>query len=147
MEHVPEIVELWKEFEDFHGDLDPFFRRNENGHVVFKDIISDLIQADDTLVVVALDGKRVVGSATGSIKKFSPVYINELYGYIGFMAVCSDCRRKGIGEKMLAEIFDWFKSRDIHRVELRVRVNNQVGYSFWEKHGFKDYEHQLYIDL
>jgi len=47
---------------------------------------------------------------------------------------------------MLAKIFEWFESRNMDRIELRVLAKNQIGYSFWKKHGFKDYMHVLYLN-
>jgi len=47
---------------------------------------------------------------------------------------------------MLNMIFGWFTSRDIDRIELSVSARNQTGYSFWRKHGFKDFVHRLYLD-
>ena len=145
--HVNEIVELWKEFEDYHGKLDPYFSTKEDGHTIFEKHIRERIESEDALVLVALDGENVVGSSIARIDKYPPVYKNETYGYVGFMAVTHNCRRKGIGEQMLDEIFKWFKLRGIHRVELKVRVKNKLGYAFWKKHGFRDYEHNLYVDL
>ena len=55
-------------------------------------------------------------------------------------------RRKGIGEQMLGRIFEWFTSRHVDMIELSVSARNQVGYSFWRKHGFGDYIHRLYLN-
>ena len=70
----------------------------------------------------------------------------ETYGFIDTMAITSDYRRQGIGEQMLDRIFEWFDSQDIDRIELSVSARNQVGYSFWRKHGFHDFMHRLYLD-
>ena len=145
--HVPEILELWKEFEEYHCGQDPFFSVKEEAHIIFGKRIRELIESEDALVLVALDGETVAGSSFARIEKHPPVYENEIYGYVGFTAVKPDCRRRGIGEKMLAEIFGWFKSRGINRVELRVRAKNEFGYAFWKKHGFRDYEHVLFVDI
>lgn len=144
--HIPQIVELWKEFEDFHAALDPFFSRKEDGHIYFEKILSGLMKSNESLVLVAVNGDDVVGFSTASLKTYPPVYINESFGFIGSLSVKSGWRRKGIGEQMLGEMLDWFKSRNIERVELRVRVKNEEGYSFWKKHGFQDYEHYLFLN-
>ena len=46
---------------------------------------------------------------------------------------------------MLSKMFQWFKSHELDRIELRVSVKNKIGYSFWKKQGFKDYQHTLYL--
>ena len=104
-------------------------------------------RAEDTLVMVALDESRVVGFSVSQINKYAPIWVErETYGFIDTIAITSDYRRQGIGEQMLDRIFEWFASRDIDRIELSVSASNQVGYSFWRKHGFRDFMHRLYLD-
>jgi ribosomal protein S18 acetylase RimI-like enzyme len=144
--HIPEIVELWKEFMDFHKDIDPVFSRSEDGHLSFEKHLRDSINSEDWHILVALDKGCVVGFSTSQISKYAPVFEMKTHGGINTMAVKSNYRRKGIGEQMLEKILKWFESRNIDRIELSVAANNQIGYSFWKKHGFKDYRHRLYLD-
>lgn len=144
--HVPEIVEVWKEFMDFHKDVDPRFPMRKDAHLNFEKHLRELMESEDNLILVALDKNQVVGFSTSRIAKYTPVWERETYGYVDTMAVTSDYRRKGIGERMLAKILEWFESRNIDRIELSVAARNQIGYSFWRKHGFKDYTHHLYLD-
>jgi ribosomal protein S18 acetylase RimI-like enzyme len=143
--HVPEIVDLWKEFMDYGRSVDPLFNRREDGHLNLK-YLKDLIKSDNSLVLVALDKGHVEAYSISQIAEFPPVFQREKYGFISDMAVKSSHRRKGIGSKMLAKIFEWFESRNMDRIELRVLAKNQIGYSFWKKHGFKDYMHILYLN-
>ena len=145
--HVPEIIELWKEFMDYHKDIDPALSRSKDGHLSFEKHLRELMKSEDNLILVALDKDHVVGFSTSQISKYPPVFEQETYGGINTMAVKSNYRRKRIGERMLAKIFEWFASRNIDRIELSVLANNQIGYSFWKKHGFKDYRHRLYLDI
>ena len=144
--HIPEIIELWKEFMDFHKDIDPVLSRSEDGHLNFEKHLRDSISSEDYHILVALDKGHVVGFSTSQIRKYSPVFKMQTLGGIDTMAVKSNYRRKGIGEQMLEKILKWFESRNIDRIELSVAANNQIGYSFWKKHGFKDYRHRLYLD-
>jgi len=144
--HVPGIVEVWKEFMDFHKDIDPRFPVRENAYIGFEKHLRGLIVAEDTLVLAALDESRVVGFSVAQVNKYAPIWMErETYGFIDTMAVISDYRRKGIGEQMLARILQWFESRDIDRIELSVSARNEVGYSFWEKHGFREFLRELYL--
>lgn len=145
--HVPEIIELWKEFMDFHKDIDPTLSRRQDAHLSFEKNLRDSISSEDCYILVALDKGRVVGFSDSQISKYPPVFERETYGSVDTMAVTSNYRRKGIGKRMLAKIFEWFASRNIDRIELSVLANNQIGYSFWKKHGFKDYRHRLYLDI
>ena len=142
--HVPEIVELWKEFMDFHKEIDSNFSRSEDGHLSFENHLRDLMKSEDAHVLVALDKNSVVGYSLALIRN-NPVFERDTYGAIDIMAVTAEYRRKRIGEQMLTRIYEWFASRNIDRIELSVAARNRVGYSFWKKHGFKDYRHRLYL--
>ncbi len=145
--HVPDMVELWREFMDHHKDIDPRFPVREDAHIGFEQHLRELMGAEDTLILVALDGSRTVGFSISQVNKYPPIWVErETYGFIDTMAITADYRRQGIGEQMLNRIFEWFDSRDIDRIELSVSARNQVGYSFWRKHGFKDFMHRLYLN-
>ena len=144
--HVLEIIELWKEFMDFHKDVDPRFPMSKNAHLSFEKHVRNSINSEDSHILVALDKDRVVGFSTAQIGKYPPVFERDTYGLISNMTVQSNYRRQGIGEQLLAKIYEWFESRNIDRIELSVAAKNQIGYSFWKKHGFRDYLHHLYLD-
>jgi len=145
--HVPDMVELWREFMDHHKDIDPRFPVREDAYIGFEQHLRELMGAVDTLVLAALDESRTVGFSVSQANRYAPIWVErETYGFIDTVAITADYRRHGIGEQMLDRIFEWFTSRDIDRIELTVSVRNQVGYSFWRKHGFKDFMHRLYLD-
>jgi ribosomal protein S18 acetylase RimI-like enzyme len=145
--HVPDMVELWKEFMDHHKDFDPRFPMREDDHTGFGQHLRELMGAEETLVLVALDESRAVGFSISQVNRYPPIWVErETYGFIDTMAITSDYRRQGIGEQMLDRIFEWFALQDIDRIELSVSARNQAGYSFWRKHGFKDFIHRLYLD-
>lgn len=144
--HVPGIVEVWKEFMDFHKKIDPYNERSEDGHIHMEKYLRDSMNSQDAIVLVALDDDSVVGYSISAIGKRHPVFQQDTQGVIHDMAVKSDYRRKGVGGEMLAKIHEWFQSRNIDRIELSVAAKNQIGYSFWKKHGFQDYTHRLYLE-
>ncbi|MBN1572379.1 MAG: GNAT family N-acetyltransferase [Deltaproteobacteria bacterium] len=141
--HIPEMVEIWKEFMDFHSDIDPFFKRREDGHENFVRMVKDWIGSEDSHVLVALEGGRVIGYSVSIVLRHPPVLNTERYGFINDLAVRSIHRRKGAGTALLMEMFRWFRSVNVDRVELQVVPKNRIGCRFWEKHGFRDYIHVL----
>ena len=144
--HVSEIVEIWKEFMDFHSDIDPFLTRRDDGHEYFEKFIREKIESDDSLVLAATDNDKVIGFSLVFISKHPPVLKLERYGFIDDVAVRSGYRRRGVGTAMLAKILEWFESKDITRIELNVVPSNREGYSFWIKNGFRDFTHTLCMD-
>lgn len=144
---IPEIVEVWKEFMDFHKERDPFFSRREDGHINFKKFIEESIESDDVQVLVAFEDNKIIGYYRSSISKYPPVFEQSTYGFISDVAVKDGYRRKGIGEKFLMEIKKWFSGKGITRVELYVSSKNEVASSFWKKHGFKAFKHAMYLEM
>jgi ribosomal protein S18 acetylase RimI-like enzyme len=145
--HVPDIVTLWKDYIDFHAQLDPFFKRQEDGERRYMKYITEQIQLGKSLVLIGIDNDNVVAYSLSQIKMYPPVFQKYTYGYIADMAVRAEYQNKGLGDMMLAGIIKWFKSKNIHRIELQVFSHNMVGNSFWRTHGFKDYKYVMKIEF
>ena len=97
--HIPDIVELWREFMDHHKDIDPRFPVKEDAHLGFEQHLREQMDAEDTLVMVALDESRVVGFSISQVQEYAPIWVErEKYGFIDTMAITADYRRHGIGE-------------------------------------------------
>ena len=145
--HVPGIIKVWEELMELHKEIDHRFPLKDNAHLEFKKHIEGILKSKDTYILVALDGSRVAGFSICQIGRYPPVFQQETYGIISDMAVKAEFRRKGTGEKMLKKIYEWFRTQNIDKIELSVAARNQIGYSFWKKHGFKDYMHRLYLKI
>lgn len=57
-------------------------------------------------------------------------------GYISHTVVSSECRRKGIGRKLVELTMKALETEGIHKVNLVVFARNKLGNDFWEKLGF-----------
>ena len=146
-EHIPGVVDFWKDFIDFHQAKDPFFSRKEGADKEFSNYFREVISADDTHALVALvNREKVVGYSISAVKNHPPVFTETKYGEIIDLAIHDDYRHNGIGEEMLKIIFEWFDAHDARRIELRVAAKNMNGYSFWEKHGFVESLHVLNLE-
>jgi ribosomal protein S18 acetylase RimI-like enzyme len=143
---VSQIVELWKEFWDYHQKMDPqFFVMSEDGPSKFEEYLRGLIKPDDAQVLVALDQGQIVAYSIAQILKRPPIAKYPAYGFISDLCVKSEYRRKGLGKQILDKILEWFKSRQIDRIELTVLAKNQIGYSFWKKQGFEIFLHRMFL--
>jgi ribosomal protein S18 acetylase RimI-like enzyme len=146
--HVADIGRLWWEFILFHQDIDPIWTPLEGSIPGFiENHLRRFMKSEDGLVLVAGDKGKVIGYSLAEIRRISPGLKREKYGYIDEMAVTANYQRRGIGEKMLAEIMRWFQSNDIKRVELGTTTQNLVGNSFWQKQGFTIYMNTLYKNV
>ena len=144
---IPAILEIWKELMDFHVPFDSRYTLADGAEESMGKNLERLIAAEDALVIMAVENTKPMGFGIARIDKYPPVFVKQTCGTIEDLAVSSGHRRRGLGELVLKEMLDWFRSRGIDRVELRVASVNTVGYSFWRKHGFTDYMHIMYRDL
>lgn len=146
--HITELGNLWMEFMRYSHEIDPVFTPHDGTIPIFiKEYLHPAMEAENSLVLVALDEGNVVGYSYSLIIETSNLEDRVKYGCIHDLFITVAHRRKGIGEKMLGEIMKWFYSNDIHRIELDVIAQNQVASSFWKKHGFRDFKRTLYRHL
>ena len=78
--------------------------------------------------LVAVSKSTVVG--------YVLTYLNGGSVHILSIAVRSDCRRKGIGSKLMVGILQVLQRKGARRVELEVRVSNHIARTFYETLGF-----------
>lgn len=143
---MPGVVECWKELMDFHRERDPFYTRSHDGHDKFEKYVRESMDSQNSQVLVVLDGEEVVACSISNVSHHPPVFERTTYGLISDMVVKSDYRRQGIGKRLLDEIRKWFSQQGITRIELRVSARNEVAYSFWNRHGFKETVYVMYLE-
>jgi GNAT superfamily N-acetyltransferase len=88
------------------------------------------------VIFIASLGDDIIGFAHGSIR-LTPDYLgNRKVGVITHIFVEGANRNKGIGEKLVRKLEDWFKKQEVDSVELQVLSANQTGIRFWEWLGY-----------
>jgi len=146
--HIPDITRLWKEFIQFHIDIEPIWIPNEGAEDGQREEqTKPLMASGKGLVLVALDGEKVIGYSISEIKDPPRGSTRTEYGYIHHMAITEKYRRCGIGEQMFNEILKWFKLKGMDRIELDITSKNYVSSSFWGKLGFEEYVRTLFLDI
>jgi len=147
-DHVSDIGKLWLEFMRFSQYIDPIFKPQDSTIPLFiNEYLRPAIEAENSLVLVAIDEGKVIGYSYSLISDPSNLVKRGKYGNIHDLFITASHRRKGIGEMMFVEIMKWFQSNNIDRVELDVITQNQIASSFWEKHGFTNFKSTLYRNI
>lgn len=144
---VPALVELWKEMMDFHKEHDRLFTRTATGHESWIAFITDHITKDDSCVLVAECGGRIVGHGLAYIVENPPVITTKYYGMFQELAITASRRRRGVGEKLVKEMLKWFQSHNIKRMEVKVSVHNELSTAFWRKMGFATFLESLCLEI
>jgi ribosomal protein S18 acetylase RimI-like enzyme len=133
------IGNLWKEFMDFHKSRDVHFSRSTDGHERFIEFISGHLSSDTSSVLIAERDGELVGYCLATLAKYPPVFEAQYYGAIFDLAVTERYRRNGIGEKLYEAVQGWLAEHEVHRIEVRVAISNEISKAFWKKMGFEPY--------
>ena len=144
---IPKIIELWKEFIDFHKDRDIFFSRSKKGPENFRKFVLENMSKEDSIVYIAESNGEVVGYILSMVQDYPPVFEIKKYGVICDLAVASEYRRIGIGMHLVNIAMAWFVKKGMNRAEIAVAVTNEISTSFWNKMGFKPYKETCYLEL
>jgi ribosomal protein S18 acetylase RimI-like enzyme len=144
---IPRIIELWKEFMDFHKIRDPFFSRSKEGPENFGKFILENLHKDNAIVYVAETNGEVIAHILATIQSYPPAFEMKRYGLVNDLAVSSAYRRIGIGQHLFYKAKEWFRKKGMKRIEIEVVLANEVSTSFWEKMGFKAYKERRYLAL
>ncbi len=144
---IPQIVELWTEFFDFHKERDIHFSRSAKAPENFANYIGENLGNEEVRVYVAELNGKVVAYLLAMIQNYPPVFERKQYGFISDLAVTSTCRGSGIGSELFDLARDWFSQKEITRVEIEVAITNKPATSFWNKMGFRSYKEVKYLEL
>ncbi len=109
--------------------------------VIYYDI-NELYEDDDTILLV-IETDKVIGCGFAQVR-FNTER-NEDYGYLGLMFVEEEYRGQGIAKKLLTNLTDHLKNKNIKDIRLKVYSENKQAIKAYEKFGFKSlfYEMQL----
>ena len=144
---LDEIVELWKEFMDFHRQRDPFFTRAVDGHRRFRSFVAENLESPDWAVLVSIEADRPVGYIMATVLEYPPVFEVKRHGFVQDIAVTEVARRHGVGSALFERAETWFRKRGITRIELNVAAANDTSQAFWRRLGFTDSIHRWAKDL
>lgn len=95
------------------------------------------------LCVVEVDG-RVVGFAHGAVRLLPDYIGGGAVGSVTHIYVDARARRLGAARILLNSLEEWFRARNVSRMELTVVSGNSAGRAFWTACGYEVALHQLY---
>lgn len=144
---IEQVVELWKDFVDYHASLHPFYKRSKNALGASRKYFLKTIGSPVRQLFVAIDGKTVVGFALAEVGKYPPVFIHKKYGMIIDLYVDPAYRRHGLGRTLYLKMKEWFARRGLTRIELTVAAANKTAWTFWKKMGFQERSRRMAQDL
>ena len=114
----------------------PFDETLKTGHINYYDI-KVMIESEETEVIVAVTDRDVIGSAYLNIRPAKEYVKHSHFGYLGFMYVRPVYRGRGVSKKIIEEIKNILRTKNISELYLDVYSENEPAISAYEKAGFK----------
>ena len=114
----------------------PFDETLKPGHINYYDI-KEMIEFNDSEVIVATILDEIIASAYVKIVPAKPYLRFDQYAYIGFMYVKPEYRGKGLSQKIIEQCTNWARSRNLTELQLDVYDENLSAVKAYEKAGFK----------
>ncbi len=109
--------------------------------------IEEMIMATHIHLVVAEIKQKLVGAGYAKIEKSKDYLQHEYHGYLGFMYVLPEHRRKGINHQILDALAQWCTSKNIHELRLQVYNDNEVALNAYEKAGFTKHLIEMRLEI
>ena len=119
----------------------------QEGHLTYYDIPELLKDTDKNVLLIAEWGEVPVGCGMGQIQENDACYNESNYGYIGLMFVDKQYRKKNIGGQIVNHLLEWFKTKGLKEVHLKMYATNGNAKFAYEKYGFRPYIEELRLEL
>ncbi len=87
------------------------------------------------------EDERAIGIGWACIK--SEDWLDCQIGYINLIALASNWRGKGLGDKLMEAIQKWFNSHKVSGQQLNVSAHNQAAISMYKKFGFSVTDYRM----
>ncbi|MEI7834384.1 MAG: GNAT family N-acetyltransferase [bacterium] len=141
------IGDLWVELISFHAAVDERFAIPPNGRKHYMRYTLDAIRDPSFHVLVAVVDDMVVGYVLGYVANNLPFFPSLRYAFLSDISVSATNRRRGVGQKLVAAIKEWFAQRGLRTIQLNAAYHNPVSQAFWSKQGCTDYISMLWLEL
>lgn len=92
---------------------------------------------DDGVMLVALDGEKVVGTAALLVKQNKTWYNNGRYGYLCFASILPEYNGKGIYKQLCQKREEVAKQKGLNRLYIDTHHNNTHVIEINKEQGFK----------
>ena len=114
-------------------------------HSWFLDVLA---HPNKMLIVAEADG-RPVGQILiiDSVSMDDPIYRPRRYLAVDELAVLTEYRRQGIGQRLMAAAEKWAAERGITRIELNVWQANEQAIAFYDRLGYRTIRRTMVRDL
>lgn len=145
-EDIDQISDLVLRLKKLNEEFDPLYTVRQEAPEATRKYVSDSLDKEDTLVLVAESSGRVVGVIRAEIR--SRIFYEPLIvGVITDLYVLPSYRRKGVGEALILSLSKILKSKGIMLVSAEFPPMNKIAVEFYTSLGFKPLLYVFFKEL
>lgn len=146
-EDLNAILRLWNEQYNYHYDLDPQYYVL-NPLALSREYLNKLLANDEPHILIAVVNNSVIGFITFEIGNEEYLDTNiKTYGNVIELFVDKEYRRKGVGELLMENAEEYFKSKGIKWVKLQISSFNKDATHFYEELDYKNRQQLFFKEL
>jgi GNAT superfamily N-acetyltransferase len=152
LKEVDEVVKIWLKFMEEHREMgrnwkeDRIPKFKEDAPEMAKKYFSLNIRSKNGLLLVLEDNGQIQGYMLSRIMKNIPIFEKDLVGEIGTLYLEKTYRGKGYSSKMFTIAKDWFNTKGISEILIRVMCCNPHAYEIYSHWGFKEIHIEMRLD-
>jgi len=130
------IVELRLLLQEHVEKSNPLtWRMTEEGMRLLKQEVENELATGNVQVLLAEADGEVIGFVQGEVTCRSEC-MPRTVGHVSLMYVMKRFRRKGVGRRLVTELFKFFSSNKAETLTVRYVIGNTEAERFWKKLGF-----------
>ena len=149
IEDYAELCIIYEELDEYHRVSHPELFVKPDDIPRAKEYLSEIITDPTKALFVAEAESKVVGFAECYVLRSSsfPVIKKREWVQLDNIAVKREYQNYHVGSMLLNKVFEWTKSKEINRIELKVYTFNSNAANFYSSKGFKDLNKTMYLNL
>lgn len=142
---IDALLPLANEAREYHRKfLDGYFVPQDDE--VEKQIIKSWVKENKNICLLAEEDDQVAGMLLSEFKHNPQLELSDII-FVHNFAVTETMRGKGIGQRLMAELYDICKQRNIKEIKLGVFNKNTAAYAFYENFGFEPQEQKMSLKI
>ena len=144
LKDVEEIVKLRKKLYEFYAKIDEKeYGLKKNAFELLKKETKKNLKSNKYVSYVAKKEGKIVGFVQGVIKNNYPIFKLKKKGRIGEIFKIEKYRSKKIGPKLVNQVLEIFKKKNLRYVDVVADVRNNISLNFWQKQRFRSKQNIL----
>ncbi len=145
-EDMEQISDLVLRLKKLNEEFDPLYTVRQEAPEIARKYVSDSLDKDDVVLLVAESSGKVVGAIRAEIR--SRIFYEPLIaGVITDLYVLPSYRRKGVGEALISALTKILRSRGIRLVSAEFPPMNKIAVEFYTNLGFKPLLYVFFKEL